>query len=203
MNNFRYALALVPLFLSACGHRAPTLDDFLKNPQGISTAMQQCDNETASILQNSTSDSEMASKMNAIQAGCQIAVKANDIRLAGNGVIRVFDAEPMPNADAQDFKDAAEMDLIAKKRQEIKSYKKAVANSDNSFARSVVQSDERTISFALKQIKNPQINVEQVQAERQWCHQQSLYRNISADKVSAACKSWGSTMYTGTYKIID
>ncbi len=198
MRNWRFAAVGLAVFLSACGQKTVTLKDFMKDPAEIAKAQRTCDLDLESALTTSQSEQALDQKAQAIEARCDIASKANDILLAGNGVVRVFDPEPMPKATQQDFKDAATMASVATLRGEVK----AENSTKNVFDKAMAKQNETVILDSLRSVKSQTINTGQVQDERQWCHQQALYRNTSVDKVSAACNAWAATSYIGAHHLI-
>lgn len=80
-----------------------TLTDYLKKPSAIQPQLNSCDKDFEKAMMSSHSDQEAEQKLSGIQAQCNPAVRARDILLAGNGVVLVFDPEPLPNATEQTF----------------------------------------------------------------------------------------------------
>jgi len=192
------AIIDLPLVLGACAPKPMTLGDYLKKPSAIQTQLNACDKEFEQAMMSSHSDQELEQKVSGIQAQCSVASRARDILLAGNGVVLVFDPEPLPNATEQVFRDGANAAAIQGLREE----QKTDAQSKTSYARASVQYDAKQIAFDQSSMVNKSIDPALVQRERHWCHQQALFRHVSIDKVSQACGAWAQTQYIGSHQPI-
>jgi len=175
-----------------------TLEDYLKNPSAIQAQLNTCDKESGQAMTSSHSDQELEQKLDSVQTQCQSAVRARDIMLAGNGVVLVFDPEPLPNATEQTFSDGA----YAAGIQSLRKDQKTDAAGKTAYDRASAQYDAKQIAFEQSKMVNKSIDPAAVQRERHWCHQQALFRNVSIDHVSPACGAWARTQYIGSHQPI-
>lgn len=199
MKNYTLlAITGLSLVLGACAPKPMTLTDYLKKPSAIQTQLSACDKDFEKAMMSSHSDQEAEQKISGIQARCSVASRARDILLAGNGVVLVFDPEPLPNATEQTFSDGA----YAAGIQSLRADQKTDAAGKTAYDRASAQYDAQQIAFERSKMVNKSIDPVAVQRERHWCHQQALFRNVSVDRVSHACAAWARTMYIGSHQPI-
>lgn len=175
-----------------------TVEDYLKNPSAIQTQFNACNRKFEQAMMSSHSGQEIKQKLGVIQAQCKAVVRARDILLAGNGVVLVFDPEPLPTATEQVFRDGASAAAI----QGLREQQKSDAAGKTSFYRASARYDAKQIAFMQSKMVNKAIDPVAVQRERHWCHQQSLFRNVTIDRVSQACGAWTRTQYIGSHQPI-
>lgn len=197
MKNYAIlAVAGLSFALGACAPKPMTLEDYLKNPSAIQAQLNACDKKFGQAMMSSHSDQEIKQKISGIQAQCSVASRARDILLAGNGVVLVFDPEPLPSATEQVFRDGASAATI----QNLREQQKSDAAGKTAFDRASAQYDAKQIAYTRSKMVNKAIDPAVVQRERHWCLQQALFRNVSIDKVSQACAAWARTQYIGSHK---